>query len=54
MTVTIFCSRLNAGVRDEYGQMAKQMNELARTVPGYVARKGFVAEDAERVREASA
>ncbi|WP_441235485.1 antibiotic biosynthesis monooxygenase family protein [Bradyrhizobium sp. 930_D9_N1_4] len=49
MIVTIFRSRLNPGVRDEYDPMAKQMSELARKVPGYVAHKGFVAEDGERV-----
>ncbi len=49
MIVTIFRSRLNPGVQDEYGPMAKQMSELARTVPGYIAHKGFVAEDGERV-----
>src|SRR5262245_14941905 len=49
MIVTIFRSRLYPGVHDEYGPMAKQMSELARTLPGYVAHKGFVAEDGERV-----
>ncbi|MCK1735306.1 antibiotic biosynthesis monooxygenase [Bradyrhizobium sp. 138] len=49
MIVTIFRSRLNPGVQDEYGPMAKQMSELARTIPGYVAHKGFVADDGERV-----
>lgn len=49
MIVTIFRSRLNPGVADEYGPMARHMSELARTIPGYVAHKGFVAEDGERV-----
>jgi heme-degrading monooxygenase HmoA len=49
MIVTIFRTRLNPGVQDEYGPMAKQMSELARTVPGYVAHKGYVAEDGEKV-----
>ena len=49
MIVTIFRSRLNPGVQDEYGPMAKDMSELARTIPGYVAHKGFVADDGERV-----
>lgn len=49
MIVTIFRSRLNPGVRDEYEPMAKRMSELARRIPGYVAHKGFVAEDGERV-----
>ncbi|MCP3371272.1 antibiotic biosynthesis monooxygenase family protein [Bradyrhizobium cajani] len=49
MIVTIFRSRLNPDVQDEYGPMARHMSELARTIPGYVAHKGFVAEDGERV-----
>lgn len=49
MIVTIFRSRLNPGVQDEYGPMARHMSELVRAIPGYVAHKGFVAEDGERV-----
>jgi heme-degrading monooxygenase HmoA len=49
MIVTVFRSRLNPGVQEEYGPMAKRMSDLARTIPGYVSHKGFVAEDGERV-----
>jgi heme-degrading monooxygenase HmoA len=49
MIVTVFRSRLNPGVQDEYGPMAKLMSELARGIPGYISHKGFVAEDGERV-----
>jgi len=49
MIVAVFRSRLNPGVQDEYGPMAKHMSALARTIPGYVSHKGFVAEDGERV-----
>ncbi|AMJ61035.1 antibiotic biosynthesis monooxygenase family protein [Bosea sp. PAMC 26642] len=49
MIVTIFRSRLNPGVQDEYGPVAKSMSELARGISGYVSHKGFVAEDGERV-----
>lgn len=49
MIVTVFRSRLNPGVEDEYGPMAKRMGELARTIPGYISHKGFIAEDGERV-----
>lgn len=49
MIVTIFRSRLNPAVQEEYGPMARHMSELVRTIPGYVAHKGFVAEDGERV-----
>jgi heme-degrading monooxygenase HmoA len=48
MIITIFRSRLNPGVQDDYGAMAKRMSELAQTVPGYIAHKVFVAEDGER------
>lgn len=49
MIVAIFRSRLNPGVAEEYGPMARHMSELARTIPGYVSHKGFSAEDGERV-----
>jgi heme-degrading monooxygenase HmoA len=49
MIVTVFRSRLNPGAQEEYGPMAKRMSELARTIPGYLSHKGFVAEDGERV-----
>lgn len=49
MIVTIFRSRLKASAQDEYPQWATRMGELARTMPGYLSHKGFVAEDGERV-----
>jgi heme-degrading monooxygenase HmoA len=49
MIVTIFRTRLNPGVQEEYGPMAKRMRERAQGVAGYVSHKGFVAEDGERV-----
>jgi heme-degrading monooxygenase HmoA len=49
MIVTIFRSRHNPGIEQEYGPMAKHMGELARTIPGYISHKGFAAEDGERV-----
>jgi heme-degrading monooxygenase HmoA len=49
MIVTVFRSRLVPGMQDEYGSMAKRMSDLARTIPGYISHKGFVAEDGERV-----
>ena len=49
MIVTVFRSRLNSGAQDEYVPMARQMSELARTIPGYISHKGFAAEDGERV-----
>lgn len=49
MIVTVFRSRLNPEVQEEYQQWAARMSELARTIPGYVSHKGFVAQDGERV-----
>jgi heme-degrading monooxygenase HmoA len=49
MIVTVFRSRLMPGVREEYLALAARMNEIARSLPGYVSHKGFFAEDGERV-----
>lgn len=49
MIVTVFRTRMNPGAEEEYGPMAKRMSELARTMPGYISHKGFVADDGERV-----
>ena len=49
MIVTVFRTRLNPGVDEEYGPTAERMSELARAVPGYISHKGFVAGDGERV-----
>jgi heme-degrading monooxygenase HmoA len=47
--VTLFRSRLRAGVQEEFGPMAAEMSALAKTIPGYISHKGFVADDGERV-----
>jgi heme-degrading monooxygenase HmoA len=49
MIVTVFRSRPKPDVQDAYGPMARHMSELARTIPGYISHKGFVADDGERV-----
>lgn len=49
MIVTVFRSRLMPGVDDEYLPTADRMDELAQTMPGYIAHKGFTAADGERV-----
>jgi heme-degrading monooxygenase HmoA len=49
MIVTVFRSRLRPENRDEYTVWATRMSELARTMPGYISHKGFVADDGERV-----
>jgi heme-degrading monooxygenase HmoA len=45
----VFRSRLRPELGDEYAALADRMSELARTMPGYVSEKNFVAEDRERV-----
>jgi len=49
MIVTVFRSRLRPGIREDYVALVERMNELARTMPGYISHKGFFAEDGERV-----
>jgi heme-degrading monooxygenase HmoA len=49
MIVTVFRSRLKPSVREEYVTLANRMNELARTMPGYISHKDFYANDGERV-----
>src|SRR5712692_5436732 len=49
MVITVFRSRLNPDVHDEYAQWAARMSELARSMPGHLSHKGFVADDGERV-----
>ncbi len=49
MIVTVFRSRLKPGLRDDYVALVARMEELARTMPGYISHKDFLAEDGERV-----
>lgn len=49
MIVIVVRNRLAPGVQEEYGPMAMEMSELARSIPGHISHKGFVAEDGERV-----
>lgn len=49
MILTVFRSRLREGNQSAYAEVAAQMDALARTMPGYIAHKGFVAEDGERL-----
>ncbi|HEU4660377.1 MAG TPA: antibiotic biosynthesis monooxygenase [Pseudolabrys sp.] len=49
MIVTVFRSRLRPEAREQYMQMSARMNELAKTMPGYISHKSFTAEDGERV-----
>ncbi len=47
MIVTVFRSRVRPESREEYGQWAARLSETARTMPGYISHKGFVADDGE-------
>jgi len=49
MIVTVFRSRLRPGAQEQYGPMAARMSALARTIPGHISHKSFVADDGERV-----
>ena len=49
MIVTVFRSRLRPGLQDEYVALVERMQEIARSIPGYISHKGFWADDSERV-----
>lgn len=49
MVVTVFRSRIREEARADYLALAPKMAALARTMPGYLSHKAFVAEDGERV-----
>ncbi len=47
--VTIFRSRLRAGVQDEYHQLAARMNALAEQMPGFVSIESYHDDSGGRV-----
>ncbi len=49
MIVTVFRSRLQPGAETEYLEWIARMSALAKTMPGYISHKAFVAQDGERV-----
>lgn len=49
MLVAIFRSRLRPNLGEEYQACNQRMNEIARSLPGFISVKGFVASDGERV-----
>ena len=49
MIIVLFRSRLTPEARNGYDEMAQQMSKLARAAPGFIAEKGFTAEDGERL-----
>jgi len=48
LIVTIFRTRFKSGNEDEYHSWNERMSALAATMPGYISRKAFTAEDGER------
>ncbi len=49
MIVVLFRSRLTALAGADYSEMAAEMLETAKTMPGFVDFKTFKADDGERV-----
>ena len=50
MIVVLFRSKLvPTASSDGYDEMAKEMDDLARTMPGFIDVKSFKAEDGERL-----
>jgi heme-degrading monooxygenase HmoA len=49
MIVTSFRNRLKPEHQAEYYSYAKEIRELAATMPRFIGQKSFVAEDGERV-----
>jgi heme-degrading monooxygenase HmoA len=47
--VTVFRNRLDPDGLAEYGPRAQEIDDLARTMPGFVDAKTFTAADGERV-----
>ena len=48
MVITVFRSRLRPDIADEFDELAKQMLELAESMPGFISYKVYSAEDGER------
>jgi len=49
MMIVLFRSRLSGEAGDEYARTAGRLEELARTMPGFISFKTFAADDDERV-----
>ncbi len=49
MILTVFRNRLKPDHQAEYYDTARQMSEIACTMPGYISHKSFTADDGERV-----
>jgi hypothetical protein len=48
MLITVFRSRLNPGLTEEYDAAVARMSEPAETLPGYISHKTSFAADSER------
>jgi heme-degrading monooxygenase HmoA len=47
--LTVFRSRLRPEAVEDYGPLAERMAALAESMPGFVERKAYGADDGERV-----
>jgi heme-degrading monooxygenase HmoA len=49
MVIVFRARRTEAGNGDEYKLQLQRMSELARSMPGYISHKPYIAEDGERL-----
>jgi heme-degrading monooxygenase HmoA len=49
MVVTVFRNRLRPEAQAEYSKWIARMRDLAKSMPGYISHKTYVADDGERV-----
>ena len=49
MVIVLFRSKLTANAGSAYADALAEMEEYVRTRPGFIAAKGFTAEDGERL-----
>jgi len=47
--VAIFRARIREGYLEEYYALADKLAAIARSLPGFISWKGYIAEDGERV-----
>ena len=47
--LTVFRSRLHPEFREEYLVVADRMSELTASMPGFISRRSYTADDGERV-----
>ena len=49
MILTVFRSKLREGVEEEYYDLAPKIVLEAETMPGFISRKSYLADDGERL-----